>query len=403
MTSIADANITQNTSPFLFTPLINRELRGNELGILREKVFSLPQIALTSRELSDLEMIAIGGYSPLEGFMTKQQYNHVLDHMRLPQGQAWTIPITLAVSNEQADTFKIGSDIALTDDAGEIYGVLHLEEKFTYDKAKEALKVFGTDDENHPGVLYTQNKKEVYVGGKISLLRRLPVGDPIFKKFQKDPVELFNYFRQKGWKRVVAFQTRNPPHRGHEYIQKCGLEVSDGLLLHPLVGETKSGDINAIVRMKCYEVLFEKYYPADRVALSILPAPMHYAGPREAVHHAIMRRNYGCTHFIVGRDHAGVGNYYGTFDAHYIFNEYSIERELGIQPLFFDHAFFCSACSNMTSYKTCPHDAENHVILSGTKVRQMLKEGKRPPYEFMRPEIADLLVEAMREEIAFVI
>jgi sulfate adenylyltransferase len=346
-------------------------------------------------------MIALGGFSPLKGYLTKKAYESVVDKMRLPNGIGWAIPTTLCVTKKKADTLKEGTDIALLDSHQDAIGILHLEEKYIPNRDKEALKVYCTTDESHPGVAYIMSRGPVYLGGEISLIRRSLLLDPVEQKYLMDPKKMREHFKKKGWNRIVGFQTRNPPHRGHEYIQKSALEVCDGLLLQPLVGATKSGDITSAVRMRCYEVLFEEYYPEERVFLGILHAPMHYAGPREAVHHAIIRRNFGCTHFIVGRDHAGVGNYYGTFDAHLIFKEFDIDRELGVRPMFFDHSFYCKRCDNMTSYKTCPHNSEEHITLSGTKVRAMLKEGKTPPKEFMRPEIAGILVDAMKEEIMF--
>jgi sulfate adenylyltransferase len=396
-----DKNMYNNNEGKLNIPLVNRELTGKEREFFHDKVRSIPSIILSKRELSDLEMIATGGFSPLEGFLTKDAYERVVDNMRLPSGIGWTIPITLSVTKKQGDTFQEGTDIALLDTNQVAVGILHLEDRYIPDRDKEALKVYGTKDENHPGVSYISRVDPVCLGGKISLLRRTPPLDPVERKYLIDPREMRKIFKKRGWKRIVGFQTRNPPHRGHEYIQKAALETCDGLLLHPLVGATKKGDITSSVRMRCYEVLFDQYYPDDRVCMSVLPTPMHYAGPREAVHHAIIRRNFGCTHFIVGRDHAGVGDFYGAFDAQYIFREFDIDRELGIRPLFFDHSFYCKRCENMTSYKTCPHNNKDHIMLSGTKVRAMLKEGKTPPKEFMRHEIAEILVEAIKEEIVF--
>ena len=374
--------------------LINREAEGDQRDHLIEKTKSMETIHLNSREVSDLEMIANGALSPLEGFMLKEEYTSVLDLMKLPNGLPWTIPITLSAAKSDADRCKEGNDCALYDQEDHLLGILHLEEKYKFDKEKEALEVLRTTDENHPGVQYLESIGEILLGGKITLLNK--PHHKYFHQHRLTPKETRVLFNVKGWKRIVAFQTRNPIHRAHEYIQKCALEVVDGLLIHPLVGETKEGDIPATVRMQCYEILLEKYYPKTRTVLSVFPAAMRYAGPREAIFHALVRKNYGCTHFIVGRDHAGVGKFYGTYDAHHIFDEFAPE-EIGITPLFFDYTFFCKSCYGMASNKTCPHDSSEHVFLSGTAVREMLLKGKAPPTEFTRPEIAEILINAFHE------
>jgi len=372
--------------------LVNRLLEGAAKKELAGKTGEFPSIPLSRRKLCDLEMIAVGAYSPLEGYFNRKDYESVVTSMHLADGLAWSIPITFRVSKEQAARIKEGSDVALTEEGGRVLAVLHVEEKYEYDKTTAAKAVYGTESGEHPGVQTLFQRGEVLLGGKVSVLE-LP-SNREFLHYRLTPAETRKTFRERGWKTVVGFQTRNPVHRAHEYIQKCALEIVDGLLLPPLIGETKSDDIPADVRMRCYEVLLEKYYPKDRVLLSVLPAPMRYAGPREAIHHAIVRKNYGCTHFIVGRDHAGVGNFYGTFDAHYIFGKFG-PGELGIQPLFFDHSFYCKACGGMGSVKTCPHDAAERIALSGTKVRDMLRAGTLPPPEFSRPEVARVLIEAM--------
>ena len=373
--------------------LVDRIANDRDREDLESRAPEMPRLRLNEREVADIEMIATGAMSPLEGFMCRDDYTSVLDLMRLSSGLPWTLPITLAVKEGDGSEYKEGSDVALDDPDGNFLGVLHLVEKYRVDKQLEAEKVLLTTDPAHPGVQYLQSVGDVYLGGKISLIHRPK--HTILNNYRLDPKETRVLFKTRGWERIVAFQTRNPIHRAHEYLQKCALEVCDALLIHPLMGATKEGDIPADVRMRCYEVLLEKYYPKTRVAISVFPAAMRYAGPREAIFHAIARKNYGVTHFIVGRDHAGVGSYYGTYDAHYIFSEFDPE-EIGVTPLFFDHAFFCKKCGNMASTKTCPHGSADHVFLSGTKVREMLSRGECPPEEFTRPEVAQVLMESYR-------
>lgn len=363
---------------------------------LRERAQTLPQIIIGSRQLADLEQLANGAYSPLKGFLNRADYESVVNTMHLSNGLPWSVPVTLAVSSEQAEALREGTEIALVDQVGELQAVLVLEEKYAYDKRHEARQVYRTEDEAHPGVQVVYQQGDVLLGGPV---RVVALQQQNFAQYRYTPTQSRQLFAERGWKRVVGFQTRNPVHRAHEYIQKCALETVDGLYLHPLVGDTKSDDIPADVRMRCYEVLLENYYPADRVLLGVLPASMRYAGPREAIFHALMRKNYGCSHFIVGRDHAGVGNYYGTYDSQKIFAEFD-PALLGITPMFFDNSFFCRECQSMASQKTCPHGAEHHVTLSGTRVRQLLREGTLPPREFSRPEVARILIEAMREPVA---
>ena len=372
--------------------LINRYAKSSEREDLIEKAISLPSVILDDKNISDLEMIASGAMSPLTGFMTGKDYQTVVENMRLQNGTVWSIPITLAVNKDVVDKINSASEIALYDHDQHLLAILNVEDVYQYEKENEAEKVFRTTDGSHPGVAYVYGQGDYLLGGEIRMLNKPLHND--FVDFRKDPEETRQVFKKMGWETVVAFQTRNPIHRAHEYLQKCALEVVDGLMIHPLVGRTKSDDVSAEIRMESYQVLLEKYYPKNRVYLSVFPAAMRYAGPREAIFHAIVRKNYGCTHIIIGRDHAGVGKYYGTYDAQHIFQEFTHD-ELDITPLFFEHAFFCITCGNMASAKTCPHDSDSHVFLSGTKVREMLTKGELPPKEFTRPEVAQLLIKGM--------
>ena len=350
-------------------------------------VESLEVVTLASREVSDLDMIASGALSPLTGFMGREDYASVVDDMHLSRGLPWALPVCLAV-----DSAPRGDIVALADGSGRALATLEVDEVFDYDREREATRCFRTTDTDHPGVARLFEQKPLYLAGRVTVFER---PQPTFPELALDPAETRAAFAERGWRRVVGFQTRNPIHRAHEYLTKTALETVDGLLVHPLVGDTKSDDVPAATRVDCYKVLVDNYYPVDRVLVASFPAAMRYAGPREAVWHAICRKNYGCSHFIVGRDHAGVGDYYGTYDAQLIFDEFE-PHELDIEPMFFEHSFWCKACGSMASAKTCPHGGDQHVFLSGTKVRELLANGDVPPEEFTRPAVAEVLIEAYR-------
>jgi sulfate adenylyltransferase len=357
-------------------------------GARPDDVESLEEVELTSRELADLDMIASGALSPLTGFMDREAYESVLKTMRLPGGLPWALPVCLAV-----DEVPKGDRVALAGEDGKLYAVLDVAEVYDYDAEREAELCYRTTDHAHPGVARVFGQKPRYLAGDVTVFERQA---PPFPELALDPAESRALFAERGWRRVVGFQTRNPIHRAHEYLTKVALETVDGLLIHPLVGDTKSDDIPSHVRVECYRKLIDGYYPTNRVVVSAFPATMRYAGPREAIWHAICRKNYGCSHFIVGRDHAGVGSYYGTYDAQLIFDEFE-PHELDIEPMMFEHSFWCTKCGSMASAKSCPHGPEHRIFLSGTKVREMLAAGEKPPAEFTRPEVADVLLEAYRQ------
>ena len=373
--------------------LIQRTLTGNDRKKAIEIGSKAISVVLSERGLLDLECLASGVYSPLDGFVTEEAYYTILDKLRLPTGVVWSIPITLQISEQEAIGIEPEAEVALRHPNGTVLALIRVTDVYRPNQSVEAKKVYGTTDGNHPGVAAMISAGTVYLGGPVHLINSFsssPFPDQSFT-----PEKTRTEFANRGWSTVVAFQTRNPIHRAHEYLTKVALENVDGLFINPLVGSTKSDDIPADVRMRCYQTLLKNYYPENRVFLGTYPAAMRYAGPREAILHAISRQNYGCTHFIVGRDHAGVGDYYGTYEAQQIFERFS-RKELHIEPLKFEHAFFCKVCGQMASQKSCPHGGDNHVFLSGTKVRELLATGKKPPSQFTRPEIAEILIETQR-------
>lgn len=373
--------------------LVNLVVSDARRKELEKAATGMPRIVLQDREQCDLELLAVGAMSPLTGFVSESDFHSICDRMRLSSGLPWSMPITCSVGASQAERIELGAPAALTDERDRLLAVLSVEEKYRHDKKKEAEKAYGTTDAAHPGVAIVYQQGDVCLSGKLEVLT--PRHAPDYKQYRLTPAQTRAAFEERGWRRVVAFQTRNPIHRAHEYIIKCALEIVDGLLVHPLVGETKKDDIPADVRMKCYETLLNNYFNPKNTLLSVWPAAMRYAGPREAILHALVRKNYGASHFIVGRDHAGVGDYYGTYAAQEIFDEFPRE-ELDVIPLKFEHTFWCNKSGSMASDKTTNSTKEQRVFLSGTKVREMLAAGQRPPVEFTRPEIADILIESMR-------
>ncbi|MFO0839118.1 MAG: sulfate adenylyltransferase [Phycisphaerae bacterium] len=370
--------------------LVVSDARRRELESAAAK---MPRVKLPEREQCDLELLAVGALSPLTTFMSEPDFHRVCQEMKLAGGQAWSVPITCSVDTQTSDRVSLGQQIALTDDRDRLLAVMRVDEKYRHDKTLECEKVYRTGEQAHPGVAVTMSQGDVCLHGPLEVLTARH--EPDWRQYRLSPAQTRAAFAQRGWRTAVAFQTRNPIHRAHEFITKCALEIVDGLLVHPLVGQTQKGDIPADVRMKCYEALLDNYYNAKNTMLSVWPAAMRYAGPREAILHALVRKNYGCTHFIVGRDHAGVGNYYGSFDAQKIFDEFD-PAEIGITPLKFENSFWCKKSGSMATDKTTASKPEDRVSLSGTAVREMLSKGQRPPVEFTRPEIADILIASMK-------
>lgn len=374
--------------------LVNRMLRGEMRKAVQERAEELFKHDLDSFNLSDLELLAHGAMSPLTGFMGQIDYERVVREMRLSNNLLWSLPVTLPVDLEVASVLKIGQEIALCQD-GAVLAVMEIAELYEYDKRHEAEAVYGTTDEKHPGVARLFQQGDILVGGEIWVVNLPTAARSEFPELRHTPAQTRRMFARRGWRRIVGFQTRNPIHRAHEYIQKAALEIVDGLFIHPLVGETKPDDIPADVRIASYQAILRDYYPAESVLLGVFPAAMRYAGPREAIFHALVRKNYGCTHFIVGRDHAGVGDFYGTYDAQRIFENFK-KDEVGIEILPFDYTFYCQKCGMVVSSKTCPHDRENWIFLSGTEVREMLERGEMLPPEFTRPEVSKVLMDGLK-------
>lgn len=374
--------------------LVDRTVPGEALEEIRRQAARLPALQLTLRNASDLLLLATGGFTPLAGFMTYDEARWVVEELRLPDQTLWPLPVLLQTSRDQTRRLRRGKHVALR--FGEhLLGRLDVAEWFQVPLREWSEKIYRTTDEAHPGVAAFFQGGEVAIAGRVEWF-----GDPKIlglDELWRTPAQTREEIRRRGWKTVAGFQTRNPIHRAHEYVLRTALEVTDGLLLHPLVGQTREEDVPAAVRLECYRVLLDQYLPKERVIFSVHPAWMRYAGPREAAFHAVVRRNFGCTHFLVGRDHAGVGKFYSPYEAHELLRELA-QKGLGIQPLFFDEVFYCHRCQSMASRKTCAHPPQDHLALSGTEVRRRLREGLSLPPEFSRPEVAAVLAEAFRPD-----
>lgn len=366
--------------------LVERVIEGKEKEKALEKARVLPSFKLHSELVSDVENIAFGVFSPLEGFMSEMEFHNVLNTMRLSNDLPWPIPIVLDAKKEEAHNLKVGQDIVLVSEKDEPIALLHLEEKYEYDKEELAEKVFQTTDADHPGVAKVYGMRDILLAGKIDLLQE---SSTPFYKYKLKPKETRVLFKEKGWRTVVGFQTRNTPHIGHEYVQKTALTFTDGIFINPVIGRKKKGDFKDEVILASYDELIRRYYLKDRAVMVILQMEMRYAGPREAIFHAIIRKNFGCTHIIIGRDHAGVGNYYPPYAAQDIFEEFP---DLEIAPLFFKSFSFCKKCNSVVNEKVCPHPQEDHIQFSGTKIRELLTQGMIPPPELMRPEVAKIIL-----------
>jgi sulfate adenylyltransferase len=367
--------------------LVERILDEEARCEILERAQTLPRLVLDAESVSDVNNIATGVYSPLEGFLGRADFNHVLGHMRLANDLPWTIPIVLDVDKDQAASLKVGKEVLLTDEAGDIVAVLHLEEKYEYDRELMARSVFQTTDAAHPGVARVMGMKDVLLGGKIGLVKEMTTP---YARYKLSPRETRILFKEKGWRTIVGFQTRNTPHIGHEYVQKAALTFTDGLFINPVIGKKKKGDYKDEVILAAYDELIKHYYLKERAVMAILMMEMRYAGPREAIHHAVIRKNFGCTHIIIGRDHAGVGTYYHPFAAQDIFEEFP---DLGIVPLFFRSFYYCKKCLSVVNEKICPHPAADQIQFSGTKIRDMLLRGEYPSLELVRPEVAKVIMD----------
>lgn len=366
--------------------LIERVLKGDKKKDAIEKAKSLPLLRLNHDQISDLENIAFGVFSPIEGFLREKDFRSVLNQMRLSNDYPWPIPIVLDVDKKFAAGIREGEDVALLNRKSQLAALLHVEERYRFDREEFAEKVFLTSDNAHPGVAKVKAMKDILLAGKIDLIQESPTP---FDKYKLRPKETRILFKEKGWRTVVGFQTRNTPHIGHEYVQKAALTFTDGLFVNPVIGRKKKGDFKDEVILASYDELIRHYYLKERAVVAILQMEMRYAGPREAIFHAIIRKNFGCTHIIIGRDHAGVGNYYPPYAAQDIFEEFP---DLGIVPLFFKSFYFCKRCNSVVNEKICPHPPSDHVNFSGTKIRELLVKGEIPPPDLMRPEVAEVIL-----------